>query len=46
VDRPAGRPATVAATQPHRWRYRLIALLVAAPFAVIGAFTVVQWIVG
>lgn len=46
VDRPAGRPATVTATQRHRWRYRLVALLVAAPFAAIGAFTVVQWIVG
>jgi len=50
VDRPAGRPATAPgpapAIQRHRWRYRLAALLVAAPFAVIGAFTVVQWIVG
>jgi hypothetical protein len=44
VDRPAGRPAAVA--RARRWRYRLVALLVAAPFAAIGAFTVVQWIVG
>jgi hypothetical protein len=48
VDRSAGRPATaMAPTTPwYRWRYRLVALLVAVPFAVIGAFTVVQWIVG
>jgi hypothetical protein len=44
VDRTAGGPAAV--TQRHRWRYRLVILLVAVPFAVIGAFTVVQWIVG
>lgn len=44
VDRPADRPATP--TRRSRWRYRLVAMLVALPFAVIGAFTVVQWIVG
>jgi hypothetical protein len=47
--RPAGRrPATsiAAAVVAPRWRYRLIALIVALPFAVVGAITVVQWIVG
>jgi hypothetical protein len=38
----ADRPVTPR----HPWRYRLLALLVAAPFAAFGAFTVVQWIVG
>lgn len=47
--RPAGgQPAApaAAATVAPRWRYRLIALVVALPFAVVGAITVVQWIVG
>jgi hypothetical protein len=32
--------------RPARLRYRLVALIVALPFAVLGAVTVVQWIVG
>ena len=32
--------------RPARRRYRWIALIVALPFAVLGAVTVVQWIVG
>jgi hypothetical protein len=45
------RPARVAPPAPGtmrrgRWRYRLVALIVALPFAVLGTVTVVQWIVG
>ena len=32
--------------RPPRRRYRLVALIVALPFAVLGAVTVIQWIVG
>ena len=47
----ASRPATtrlvpVDDRRPARRRYRLVALIVALPFAVLGAVTVIQWIVG
>jgi hypothetical protein len=38
-------PLAAVLVAPHR-RYRLIALIVALPFAALGAITVVQWIVG
>jgi hypothetical protein len=43
---PIGRVPVNERRRPARLRYRLVALIVALPFAVLGAVTVVQWIVG
>jgi hypothetical protein len=46
VDRP-GPPVPAARPRPRvLLRFRLAALVVALPFALLGAVTVVQWIVG
>jgi hypothetical protein len=44
VSPPRGHPAALGVARGLR--YRLIALIVALPFAALGAITVVQWIVG
>ena len=39
-------PPTGSRPADRRPRWRLVALALAAPFVVVGAFTVVQWLVG
>jgi hypothetical protein len=46
VDRPAPAAATVRPRPRIPVRYRLAALIIALPFAAIGAVTVIRWIVG